>query len=36
MDFGYDEDASKIQDLLKRFMKQHVLPASTRWTFWSR
>ncbi|MEP4524873.1 MAG: acyl-CoA dehydrogenase family protein, partial [Alloalcanivorax venustensis] len=31
MDFGYDEDASKIQDLLKRFMKQHVLPRNSEW-----
>jgi len=31
MDFGYDEDASKIQDLLKRFIKQHVLPLNGEW-----
>ena len=31
MDFGYGEDSSKVQDLLKRFIKQHVLPRNNEW-----
>lgn len=33
MDFGYDEDVSKIQDLFKCFIKQCVLLFNGEW-YW--
>jgi acyl-CoA dehydrogenase len=31
MDFDYSEDSHQVQNLMRRFMKQHVLPRNSDW-----